>query len=150
MRGPTRATFPCRCIARTRHCVGGTAGGAEEVSEQVVVVAESSEDRSECALLHAPVHYLSNSARAPKFVDSSATRVRALRAKTTAERDSLAPLLAPVVSFPAEGEERVHRYYHVPKVLRPLIYVWETWVKKVAYGDEHKVTAPRLDAGCSV
>jgi hypothetical protein len=124
----------------------GRLGGAEVVSQEQVVVA-STEDcsDSECTL-HTPVHYLSDDARAPTFVDGSLTSVRALLAKTPAERDLLAPLLEPVVSFPPEGEERVHRYYRVPEGHRPLIYVGETWVKKVTHRDEHKVTAPRPDA----
>ncbi|KAH0834738.1 hypothetical protein J3R83DRAFT_10305 [Lanmaoa asiatica] len=60
-----------------------------------------------------------------------ATSVRELLAKTPAERGLLAPFLEPVVSFPPEGEELVHRYYRVPEGQRPLMYVGETWVKKV-------------------
>ncbi|KAF8555514.1 hypothetical protein OG21DRAFT_1410837 [Imleria badia] len=101
-------------------------------------------DSADCAL-RSPVHYLAKGARAPTFVDGGAAQVQALLSKTAAERDALAPLLEPVVSSPPEGEERVHRYYRVPEGHRPLIYVGETWVKKVAHSDDHKVTAPRPD-----
>ena len=118
-----------------------TSGSAGlEDSEQVVLGSNEYEDNLDC-----PVHYFSEGARAPTFVDGSLMNLQALDAKTPAERDALAPLLKLAVSSPPEGEERVHRYYRVPKDHRPLIYVGETWVKKVAHKDKHRVSSPRRD-----
>jgi hypothetical protein len=59
--------------------------------------------------------------------------------KDPAEYDLLASFLEPVVTSPLEGEEPVHRYYRTPEGDRPLVYVGETWVKKVAHKDEYKI-----------
>ena len=144
---PYESRLPRHCMVRAATGVGGVD------SEQVVVGSPSDSDQrqnaADCAM-RSPVHYLSRGARAPTFVDGGATRVQALLPKTSAERDALAPFLEPVVSSPPEGEERVHRYYRVPEGHRPLIYVGETWVKKVTHTDDHKVTAPRPDTMPSV
>jgi len=81
--------------------------------------------------------------------EASEQVVVVVRAKTAAERDSFAPFLAPMVSFLAEGGDRMHCYYRVPKGRRPLIYIGETWVKKVAHRDEHEVTTSGCDAQLS-
>ncbi|KAF8122592.1 hypothetical protein EV363DRAFT_1456411 [Boletus edulis] len=139
------SVYPAHEAQLLRRCVGATPGTSADHDGREQVVWTSSADRPDRALC-SPVHYLAGGARAPMFVDGNATSVEALHAKTSAERDALAPFLEPVTSSPPEGEERVHRYYRVPEGHRPLIYVGETWVKKVAYRDEHKITAPRPDA----
>jgi hypothetical protein len=137
------SVYPAPEAQLPRHCVRAaaatTVGGAEQV-----VMKSTGEDHAGCAL-RSPVHYLASGARAPTFVDARKASMEALRAQTPAERDALAPRLDPAVSSPPEGEERVHRYYRVPEGHRPLIYVGETWVKKVAHREEHKVGVPRRD-----
>ena len=142
------SVYPAQDAQLPRQCLRSAArSGAAglEASEEVVLGSGEHEDDLDCAL-RSPLHYLSEGARAPTFVDGSLMNLQALDAKTPAERDALAPLLKPAVSSPPEGEERVHRYYRVPKDHRPLIYVGETWVKKVAHRDEHRVSSPRRDA----
>ncbi|KIJ63105.1 hypothetical protein HYDPIDRAFT_134871 [Hydnomerulius pinastri MD-312] len=75
----------------------------------------------------APVHYLSDTgnARTPIFVDPK--MVNELRALTTEERDTMAPIAHPRISLAAEGEEVVERYFG----RKSIIYVGETWAKKV-------------------
>ena len=102
-----------------------------DMSGQVVLSGETGcEQRS-------LIHYLDEGARGPTFVDRSA--IHELLDKDPAERGLRAPILEPVVSSPPEGEELIHRYHAYPR--KPLIYVGETWVKKVANKDEHKATS---------
>ncbi|KAG8216388.1 hypothetical protein J3R82DRAFT_6492 [Butyriboletus roseoflavus] len=73
------------------------------------------------------IHYLDEGARGPTFVDRKAIH----EPVDPAEQELRAPILDPQVSSPPEGEERGYRYYyHGPD--SPLIYVGETWAKKVA------------------
>ncbi|KAG8216386.1 hypothetical protein J3R82DRAFT_6490 [Butyriboletus roseoflavus] len=74
------------------------------------------------------IHYLDEGARAPTFVDRNA--IHKPSSVDPAEQELRAPFLQPVVSSPPEGEERSYRYYHPSN--NPLIYVGETWAKKVA------------------
>ncbi|KIJ63098.1 hypothetical protein HYDPIDRAFT_41360 [Hydnomerulius pinastri MD-312] len=76
---------------------------------------------------NAPVHYLSDTgnARTPIFVDPK--MVNELRALTTEERDTMAPIAHPRISLTAKGEEVVERYFG----RKSIIYVGETWAKKV-------------------
>ena len=85
-------------------------------------------------------HYLDEGARGPTFVDSGA--VHELVTEDPAERHLRAPILEPVVSSPPEGEELIYRYHHYQYRSEPLIYVGETWVRKVANKDQHQVNSP--------
>ncbi|KIJ63027.1 hypothetical protein HYDPIDRAFT_168634 [Hydnomerulius pinastri MD-312] len=102
------------------------------VSEQLDIMSEE----SSCS--PSPIHYLSEGARSPVFVDPS-TALELLD-KAPAERDALAPLLDPRVNSPNGGEELVHRYFRTADK-KTLIYVGETWVKKVTHKEEHRVVA---------
>ncbi|KAG1805356.1 hypothetical protein EV424DRAFT_1330270, partial [Suillus variegatus] len=75
-----------------------------------------------------PVHYLSDQARQPVFVDSS--DIADLRLMLPEERDLIAPLTHPSIKVFAKGEEIAHRYFTGGDWQYP-IYVGDTWVKKV-------------------
>ena len=75
-----------------------------------------------------PVHYLSDEARQPLFIDVS--DINDLRLMSPEERDHIAPLAQPSVKVFAEGEEVSDRYFTVLDKHKP-IYVGETWAKKV-------------------
>jgi hypothetical protein len=75
-----------------------------------------------------PVHYLSDEARQPLFIDVS--DINDLRLMSPEERDHIAPLAQPSVKVFAEGEEVGGRYFTVLDMHKP-IYVGETWAKKV-------------------
>ncbi|KAG2064707.1 hypothetical protein BDR04DRAFT_1122396 [Suillus decipiens] len=75
-----------------------------------------------------PVHYLSDKARQPIFVNAS--DIADLRLMLPEERDLIAPLAHPSVKVFAQGEERPRRYYAGANHRYP-IYVGDTWVKKV-------------------
>ncbi|KAG2036007.1 hypothetical protein BDR03DRAFT_961029 [Suillus americanus] len=75
-----------------------------------------------------PVHYLSDKARQPVFVDSS--DIADLRLMLPEERDLIAPLTQPSVNVFAKGEEIPRRYFTSGDTRYP-IYVGDTWVKKV-------------------
>lgn len=75
-----------------------------------------------------PVHYLSDTARQPVFVDSS--DIADLRLISPEERDLIAPLAQPSIKVFAMGEELPHRYCTAGDMRYP-IYVGDTWVKKV-------------------
>lgn len=104
---------------------------ARAMSGQVVLSDETSCEQDSL------VHYLNDGARGPIFVDPRA--IHEFLAEDPAQRTLRAPILAPVVSSPPKGEELVYRYHHQPR--KPLIYVGETWVKKVVNKDERKVVA---------
>jgi len=108
-----------------------------EMSGQVILLGETGCEQ--CSL----VHYLDEGARGPTFVDRSA--IHELLDEDPAERALRAPILESVVSSPPEGEELVYRYHVYPR--KPLIYVGETWVKKVANKDEHKATSAMSEPG---
>jgi len=113
-----------------RRCLHGGA----DMSGQVVLSGETGcEQRS-------LIHYLDEGAHAPTFVDRSA--IQELLDEGPAERELLAPILEPVVSSPPEGEELIYRYHAYRR--KPLIYVGETWVVKVANKNEHKATSEVL------
>ncbi|KIJ63017.1 hypothetical protein HYDPIDRAFT_113523 [Hydnomerulius pinastri MD-312] len=71
-----------------------------------------------------PIHYLSPEARAPVFVDSA--MVSKLRDMTVEERDAMAPVPNPHVSVIPKDEVDNTSYE-----ARSIIYVGETWAKKV-------------------
>ena len=75
-----------------------------------------------------PVHYLSDEARQPLFIDVS--DINDLRLMSPEERDRIAPLAQPSVRVFAEGEEVGARYFTALDMQKP-IYVGETWAKKV-------------------
>ncbi|KAG1790622.1 uncharacterized protein HD556DRAFT_682845 [Suillus plorans] len=75
-----------------------------------------------------PVHYLSDKARQPVFVDSS--DIADLRLMLPEERDLIAPLTHPSIKVFAKGEEIANRYFTGGDTRYP-IYVGDTWVKKV-------------------
>ncbi|KAG2346355.1 hypothetical protein BDR05DRAFT_779625 [Suillus weaverae] len=75
-----------------------------------------------------PVHYLSDKARQPVFVDSS--DIADLRLMLPEERDFVAPVTQPSIKMFAKGEELPRRYFPSDN-LRDPIYVGDTWVKKV-------------------
>ncbi|KAG1751005.1 hypothetical protein EDD22DRAFT_251081 [Suillus occidentalis] len=75
-----------------------------------------------------PVHYLSDKARQPVFVDSS--DIADLRLMLPEERDLIAPLTQPSIKVFSKGEELPHRYSNGNNMQYP-IYVGDTWVKKV-------------------
>ncbi|KAG2062698.1 hypothetical protein BDR04DRAFT_1112065, partial [Suillus decipiens] len=79
-------------------------------------------------LLSTPVHYLSDKARQPVFVDSS--DIADLRLMSLEERDLIAPLAQPSIKVFAKGEELSRRYCTGGDMRYP-IYVGDTWVKKV-------------------
>ncbi|KIK44192.1 hypothetical protein CY34DRAFT_802892 [Suillus luteus UH-Slu-Lm8-n1] len=74
------------------------------------------------------VHYLSDKARQPVFVDSS--DIADLRLMLPAERDLIAPHTQPSIKVFAKGEELPRRYSNANNMQYP-IYVGDTWVKKV-------------------
>jgi len=110
------------------HCFGPGA----DMLDQVVLQGEIDCER------RSSIHYLDDGARGPMLVDPST--IQELLAEDPAERELRAPILEPVVSSPPEGEERVYRYYPHRDPRTPLIYVGETWVKKVAHRNEQKVS----------
>ncbi|KAG1845783.1 hypothetical protein C8R48DRAFT_779788 [Suillus tomentosus] len=75
-----------------------------------------------------PVHYLSDKARQPVFVDPS--DIADLRLMLPEERDFIAPLAHPSIKVFAKGEEKPRRYFTSANMWYP-IYVGDTWVKKV-------------------
>jgi hypothetical protein len=75
-----------------------------------------------------PIHYLSDKARQPVFVDPS--DIADLRLMLPEERDLMAPLMQPSIRVFAKGEE-VPRRYCTSADMRYPIYVGDTWVKKV-------------------
>jgi hypothetical protein len=92
-----------------------------------------------------PVHYLSDKARQPVFVDPS--DIADLRLMLPEERDLIAPLTQPSTRVFAKGEE-VPRRYCTSADMRYPIYVGDTWVKKVlpmaAEGQREKDTVDHL------
>ncbi|KAG2135299.1 hypothetical protein DEU56DRAFT_981165 [Suillus clintonianus] len=79
-----------------------------------------------------PVHYLSNEARQPAFVDVS--DIADLRSMTTEERDLLAPIAQPSIKVSEGGE--LPNWYFTPKYMimehmEQPIYVGDTWLNKV-------------------
>ncbi|KAG2135309.1 hypothetical protein DEU56DRAFT_396632 [Suillus clintonianus] len=79
-----------------------------------------------------PVHYLSNEARQPVFVDVS--DIADLRSMTTEERDLLAPIAQPSIKVSEGGE--LPNWYFTPKYMimehmEQPIYVGDTWLNKV-------------------
>jgi hypothetical protein len=75
-----------------------------------------------------PIHYLSDKARQPVFVDPS--DIADLRLMLPEERDLMAPLTQPSIRVFAKGEE-VPRRYCTSADMRYPIYVGDTWVRKV-------------------
>ncbi|KAG1779474.1 hypothetical protein EV702DRAFT_1195422 [Suillus placidus] len=92
-----------------------------------------------------PVHYLSDKARQPVFVDSS--DIADLRLMLPEERDLIAPVTQPSIKMFAKGEELPRRYFAGTDMSRP-IYVGDTWVKKVlpmiAEGQRERDTVDHL------
>ncbi|KAG2135329.1 hypothetical protein DEU56DRAFT_901841 [Suillus clintonianus] len=92
-----------------------------------------------------PVHYLSDNARQPLFVNSS--DITGLRLMLPEERDVIAPLAQPSIKVFPKGEELLHRYFIGTDMQRP-IYVGDTWAKKVlpmvAEGQRERDTMDRL------
>lgn len=80
------------------------------------------------AMRSTPVHYLSDKARQPVFVDSS--DITDLRLMLPEERDLIAPLVQPSIKVFAKGEELPRRHSNGADMRYP-IYVGDTWVKKV-------------------
>jgi hypothetical protein len=78
-----------------------------------------------------PVHYLSDEARQPVFVDFSDIAV--LRLMSPEERDLTAPLAQPHTKVFAKGEELYNRYFtsHMGDMQDQPIYVGDTWINKV-------------------
>ncbi|KAF8122559.1 hypothetical protein EV363DRAFT_1456389 [Boletus edulis] len=110
-------------------------GPSADMSGQVVLQGEKGCEQHS----HSSIHYLDDGARGPVFVDPST--IQELLAEDPAERELRAPILEPVVSSPPEGEEQLYRYYCQFDPRMPLIYVGETWAKKVAIRDEQKVSS---------
>ncbi|KAF8434604.1 hypothetical protein L210DRAFT_3649099 [Boletus edulis BED1] len=110
-------------------------GPGADMSGQVVLQGEKGCEQHS----HSSIHYLDDGARGPVFVDPSI--IQELLAEDPAERELRAPILEPVVSSPPEGEEQVYRYYSRFDRRAPLIYVGETWAKKVAIRGEQKVSS---------
>ncbi|KAG0708001.1 hypothetical protein DFH29DRAFT_871255 [Suillus ampliporus] len=75
-----------------------------------------------------PVHYLSDKARHPVFVDVS--DIADLRSMSPEERDLLAPFTQPSIKVFAKGEELPGRYFIDADMEQP-IYVGDTWINKV-------------------
>jgi len=75
-----------------------------------------------------PVHYLSDEARQPVFVDFS--DIADLRLMSPEQRDLIAPLAQPYVGVFANGEELYNRYFTGNDVQQP-VYVGDTWFNKV-------------------
>ncbi|KAG2092512.1 uncharacterized protein F5147DRAFT_619664 [Suillus discolor] len=75
-----------------------------------------------------PVHYLSDQARQPVFVDLS--DIADLRLMLPEERDLIAPLTHPSIKVFPKGEEIRRRYFTGGDTRYP-IYVGDTWVRKV-------------------
>ncbi|KAG2131368.1 hypothetical protein DEU56DRAFT_456901 [Suillus clintonianus] len=71
-----------------------------------------------------PVHYLSDEARQPVFVNLS--DIAELRLMSSEERDLIAPLVEPSFKVFAKGEEIPSRYGR-----RQRIYVGDSWINKV-------------------
>ncbi|KAG1720260.1 hypothetical protein EDB19DRAFT_1918100 [Suillus lakei] len=92
-----------------------------------------------------PVHYLSDKARQPVFVDLS--DIADLCLMLPEERDLIAPFLQPSIKVFAKGEELPRRYFNGADMRGP-IYVGDTWVKKVlpmaAEGQRERDTVDRL------
>ncbi|EGO03436.1 hypothetical protein SERLA73DRAFT_174912 [Serpula lacrymans var. lacrymans S7.3] len=82
----------------------------------------------------APVHYLSDDARSPIFVD--ALSAKDLQSKSAEERNLLAPLAKAQVVETEEGEDIVYKY-HDPYRWKYPIYVGETWTRKVEKSIKH-------------
>jgi hypothetical protein len=80
------------------------------------------------AVRSTPVHYLSDKARQPVFVNPS--DIADLHLMLPEERDLIAPLAQPSIKVFAKGEELPRRYSNDPGMRYP-IYVGDTWVKKV-------------------
>jgi len=77
-----------------------------------------------------PLHYLSDDARQPVFVEFS--NIADLRSMSPEERDLIAPLAQPSIKV-FWGEELVHRYFisFGLEDYRPILYVGDTWINKV-------------------
>ena len=78
-----------------------------------------------------PVHYLSDEARQPVFVDFS--DIADLRLMSPEERDLIAPLAQPYMRVFSNGEELYNRYFtgnDMQWQAQP-IYVGDTWFNKV-------------------
>ncbi|KAG1774437.1 hypothetical protein EV702DRAFT_1240561 [Suillus placidus] len=74
-----------------------------------------------------PVHYLSDEARQPVFVNVS--DIADLRSMTPEERDLLTPFTQPFIRVFAKGEELLNRYF--TDCIGQPIYVGDTWLNKV-------------------
>ncbi|KAG2135330.1 hypothetical protein DEU56DRAFT_807644 [Suillus clintonianus] len=81
-----------------------------------------------CPVRSTPVHYLSDEARQPAFVDVS--DIVDLRSMSLEERDLLAPFAQPSIKVFAKGEELNGRYFSAFG-MEERIYVGETWANKV-------------------
>ncbi|KAG1779484.1 hypothetical protein EV702DRAFT_1088555 [Suillus placidus] len=92
-----------------------------------------------------PVHYLSDKACQPVFVDS--LDIADLRLMLPEEHDLIAPVTQPSIKMFAKGEELPCRYFAGTDMSRP-IYIGDTWVKKVlpmiAEGQRERDTVDHL------
>ncbi|KAG2135331.1 hypothetical protein DEU56DRAFT_807650 [Suillus clintonianus] len=82
-----------------------------------------------CPVRSTPVHYLSDEARQPAFVDVS--DIVDLRSMSPEERDLLAPFAQPSIKVFAKGEELYARYFSDIVTEEQLIYAGDAWAKKV-------------------
>ncbi|OJA09806.1 hypothetical protein AZE42_10939 [Rhizopogon vesiculosus] len=80
-------------------------------------------------LLFTPVHYLSDEAREPVFVQFS--DIADLRLMSPEERDAIAPLAQTSIKVFSKGEELRLRYFTSRDMRQQPIYVGDTWVNKV-------------------
>ncbi|KAG1729731.1 hypothetical protein EDB19DRAFT_2027683 [Suillus lakei] len=76
-----------------------------------------------------PVHYLSDEARQPTFVDMS--DIADLRSMSPEERDLIAPFAQPSITVFDKGEELRSRYLTDYTIEEEPIYVGDTWAHKV-------------------
>ncbi|KAG1717472.1 hypothetical protein EDB19DRAFT_1261096 [Suillus lakei] len=76
-----------------------------------------------------PVHYLSDEARQPTFVD--VPDIADLRSMSPEERDLIAPFTQPSITVFAKGEELRSRYFTDYVIEGQPIYVGDTWAHKV-------------------
>jgi hypothetical protein len=95
---------------------------------EVGIVVTPVQQEGHQAVRATPVHYLSDEARQPLFVDVS--DIDGVRLMSLEERDLMAPLAQPSLKVFAEGEELGSGYFTGPDMQTP-IYVGETWAKKV-------------------
>ncbi|KAG2130490.1 hypothetical protein BD769DRAFT_634314 [Suillus cothurnatus] len=93
-----------------------------------------------------PIHYLSDKARQPVFVNSS--DIADLRLMLPEERDLIAPLTQPSIKVFAQGEQLPRRYFTTTDKPGYPIYVGDTWVRKVlpmaAEGQRERDTVDHL------